>query len=422
MGNNSNNGRNNNNNKHLIYYDENIFLNSENYGYVKKFKDKISGGFFPVKDISTLKKLVEKLKSLEINGSIILVTSGQTAEKVIPICSSIVKSIIIFCFHVEKYLHLKRKYLKIKAVLNNFNDIFYYYNFPFLNDEDNLKGSKFINFEEYSNNYVNLHKKLSEFFNEKYADAEYFLSYKRKFTDFIKTSDIDDAAFTIKCVNNIKDGSVKEFIEAYTGETQLCYSLNKWMRNCDSYEYDKIKYFAGPFSYALHQYAYKKKGQGVYHTKTFYRKMTIKLSDYYMYKISIGELICYPSFTSTSEKDISKYNFPTNIAKNVNKLTPNDISIVLIIDYKCKNFLFFNNYPTPCVNASQYSVNSGEEEYIFPPFSFFKIEWIEERDGSPDNPHIIYMSTPKKKNLLEFGLKKNKTIHYDSSKNLLYYS
>ena len=37
MGNNSNNVRNNNNNKHLIYYDENIFLNSENYGYVKKF-------------------------------------------------------------------------------------------------------------------------------------------------------------------------------------------------------------------------------------------------------------------------------------------------------------------------------------------------------------------------------------------------
>ena len=45
--------------------------------------------------------------------------------------------------------------------------------------------------------------------------------------------------------------------------------------------------------------------------------------NYYLYKISIGELICYPAFTSTSEKDISKYDFPTSTAIDVNKINQN---------------------------------------------------------------------------------------------------
>ena len=146
--------------------------------------------------------------------------------------------------------------------------------------------------------------------------------------------------------------------------------------------------------------------------------MTIKLSDFLLYKIFIGELICYPAFTSTNEEDITKYNFPTGTAISVNQLTPNDISVVLHIKYSCKS----NNNPTPCINVDEHSVNKGEKEFIFPPFSFFKIENIVEKSGNPDDPHIIYMSVPNKKNLLEFGLKDNKTIYYNREQNEIYYS
>ena len=94
------------------------------------------------------------------------------------------------------------------------------------------------------------------------------------------------------------------------------------MRECDNTQYEKVKYFSGPFSYALYQYAYKDRNQGVYATKNFYRKMTIKLSDFPLYKIFIGELICYPAFASTSEEDMTKYDFPTSTAICVNDLTP----------------------------------------------------------------------------------------------------
>ena len=403
---------------HLIYYDENIDYGSENYGYVSSFKNKIKGAFFPVKNIDTLKKVVNKLSSLDIN-KFTLVTSGRAAEKVIPICSNIIDRVIIFCFYVDKYIPLKSKYSKIKSVLNDFSSIFdnLSSNNSVLKDSKIIQ-SKFITFDDYKNNYISFHKSLAYFFNTNYYQMEYSSSYRNNFINFINKSDVDDKNYAIKLINDVKTGSVKEFIEAYTGENVLCYRLNRWLRNCDSNEYEKVKYFAGPFSYALYRYAYNNKNQGIYKSKTFYRKMTIKLSDFLLYKIYTGELICYPAFTSTSEEDMTKYNFPTSTAISVNQLTPSDVSVVLIIKYNCSS----SSNATPCVNAVEFSVNAGEREFIFPPFSFFKIENVVEKSGIPDDPHMIYMSVPNKKSLLEFGLKNNKSIYYNNNGNELYYS
>jgi hypothetical protein len=405
-------------NTHLIYYDENIDYGSENYGYVSSFKNKIKGAFFPIKNIDTLKKVVNKLSSLDIN-KFTLVTSGRAAEKVIPICSNIIDRVIIFCFYVDKYIPLKSKYSKIKSVLNDFSSIFdnLSSNNSVLKDSKIIQ-SKFITFDDYKNNYISFHKSLAYFFNTNYYQMEYSSSYRNNFINFINKSDVDDKNYAIKLINDVKTGSVKEFIEAYTGENVLCYRLNRWLRNCDANEYEKVKYFAGPFSYALYRYAYNNKNQGIYKSKTFYRKMTIKLSDFLLYKIYTGELICYPAFTSTSEEDMTKYNFPTSTAISVNQLTPSDVSVVLIIKYNCSN----SSNATPCVNAVEFSVNAGEREFIFPPFSFFKIENVVEKSGIPDDPHMIYMSVPNKKSLLEFGLKNNKSIYYNNNGNELYYS
>ena len=404
---------------HLIYYDENIDFGSENYGYVCDFKNKIKGAFFPIKNIDTLNNLVNKLKSINYKNSLTLITSGRAAEKIMPICSSIVNNVIIFCFYVDKYLPLKSKYPKIKAVLNDFSEIFEKVNSnkSVLNDSS-IIGSKFITFKDYKDNYIKLHSGLSSFFNTSYKKMKYDSHHRNIFIEFIKNSDIDHKKDAIGFLERVKNGTVSEFIEAYTGENILCYRLNRWLRNCDSNEYEKVKYFAGPFSYALYQYAYTNKNQGVYESKNFFRKMTIKLSDFLLYKIFTGELICYPAFTSTSEEDISKYDFPTPTAINVNDLNPSDVSVVLMINYNCKN----SSNVTPCVNVVEYSVNSGEREFIFPPFSFFKIERVVENSGTPNDPHIIYMTVPNKKNLLEFGLKKNKDIYYNRDLNELYYS
>lgn len=76
---------------------------------------------------------------------------------------------------------------------------------------------------------------------------------------------------------------------------------------------------------------------------------------------------------------------------------------------------------TPAVCIDEYSNNKGEFEYVFPPFSFFKIVKVELFGGSPDNPHIIYLEACKKKGLVEKGLLEGNTIKYDSDTNTIYY-
>ena len=190
-------------NTHLIYYDENIDYGSENYGYVSSFKNKIKGAFFPIKNIDTLKKVVNKLSSLDIN-KFTLVTSGRAAEKVIPICSNIIDRVIIFCFYVDKYIPLKSKYSKIKSVLNDFSSIFdnLSSNNSVLKDSKIIQ-SKFITFDDFKNNYISFHKSLAYFFNTNYYQMEYSSSYRNKFIEFINNSDIDLKKEAINLINNV---------------------------------------------------------------------------------------------------------------------------------------------------------------------------------------------------------------------------
>ena len=206
----------------VIYYDENIEHDSENYGYVKILKNKILGAFFPVKDINTLKNVINRLSSMKVNNTFTLITSGRAAEKVIPICSSLINRVIIFCFYINKYLPLKSKYVKIKAILNDFESIFdnIISNNSVLNYQ--IIPCKFITFDDYKSNYISLHKKLSYFFNTSYNDVYYDSTYKNIFIEFIKNSEIDLKKDAIDLINGVTEGTVDQFIDAYTGENILC--------------------------------------------------------------------------------------------------------------------------------------------------------------------------------------------------------
>lgn len=220
-----------------------------------------------------------------------------------------------------------------------------------------------------------MHKKLSESFNENYLDLNNKEEYKKNFLEFINSENISNKNEIIEWANKINSGTIQEFIQVYTEETPLCYSLNKYLRNCKIDEYDKIKYFEGPFSYALYKYANNDPKMKVNFSKVFYRKMIINQDDYELYKSHIVKIICYPSFTSTNEMDISKKNFSTSTAIHINNLKDDDIYVVLFINCKCNNSLI----PTPFVNISYDSVNFEEKEFMFPPFSFFKIGKIENK-------------------------------------------
>ena len=92
-----------------------------------------------------------------------------------------------------------------------------------------------------------------------------------------------------------------------------------------------------------------------------------------LYKQSIGRVICYPSFTSTS--------------KGKNNFTPfqydsNTEMVLLIIE---------TNNAKSAISISEFSDIPVEEEYLFVPFSFFKITKVELKKGNNSDPHIIHL-------------------------------
>ena len=328
---------------------------------------------------------------------------------------------VYFTFFYKTKIINKRELLKMK-IKNLFKKEITSKSIPSIHFfKNNSLGFSFINFlsfETYKNGFIFLHQKLSEFFDENYSSLNYKYEYKQNFLNFINSININEKSSIIEWASRINRGTLQEFLQVYTGETPLCYLLNKWLRIFDLELFEQIKYFAGPFSYSLYKYAHDNSKMRINFSKRFYRKMVLKSYDYSHYKDNIGQLICYPAFTSVSERDLAKYSSPNETCIKINNLTSDDINVILYIDYKCNN----TSYPTPCIDISYETSNYGEKEYIFPPFSFFRIEKVENRSGTSKDPHIIYMTVPNKRILIEFAIKNNKTIYYDEKLNELYAS
>ena len=91
------------------------------------------------------------------------------------------------------------------------------------------------------------------------------------------------------------------------------------------------------------------------------------------YEESVGKVICYPSFTSTS---LGKDKYTPH------KYNMDDELVLLIIK---------QNKTKSVVSISEFSPYPNEEEYLFLPFSFFKIKKVEIQNGNTDNPHKIHL-------------------------------
>ena len=86
----------------------------------------------------------------------------------------------------------------------------------------------------------------------------------------------------------------------------------------------------------------------------------------------MGKVICYPAFTSTSLN---------------NKFKPkkwNDIHELVCLEIE-------QNNTKSVVSISKDSKFKKEEEYLFLPFSFFKIVNVKKGKGDVNEPHIIYL-------------------------------
>jgi hypothetical protein len=388
----------------LIYYDENLRdKGNENSDNCTFFQMHLTGTFYGCHNFELFQLVCEQIKKR--NKQFILLSSGSAAEKIFDYCSDIkqIREYYIFCFKKEKYEPLLQKYKKLKGVYNLFDDLldrlFHIEKIPI----ENMKSSNLIFFEDYNETYIKLHYKiiqryqLFKLFKENNYNQEKFIQMiakekpnfleiaeelfpdKKEIIEFFKEK-IDEKESEIEPYFNCIE-EPKTFIRNYTLESFYYFYLNKFLRQGDYDAFIKLSTHISKFVYFLLQH--RKKDTNIDDKSDLYRTMTLFKEDINLYESSVGRVFCYPSFTSTS---LIRGQFTPTGDKSGKE--------VVILEIK-------QNGAKNAISVEEYSKYKGEKEYIFPPFSFFKISGFKRNEGTPKNPHIIQLLSIKMDKPLE---------------------
>ena len=264
---------------------------------------------------------------------------------------------------------------------------------------DNIQSSNLISFEDYSRIYIKLHYEFIRKYSlykilksKNLSESEFLIFIAKKYPQFLNsakqlfpniTESIDyftqktnksqkELSDIFQSDNNILDNNIKKYVENYTLESFYYKNLNKFLREGNFDDFRKLSSHVAKFIFKL--YDYREKHISNHKNTNLYRRMYLKNSDVKEYEMFVNKVICYPSFTSSS---INKNGFfPT-------RYNSDDELVLLIIE---------QNNTKSTVLISQFSNYPGEEEYLFLPFSFFKITRVELKKGSDNDPHIIYLT------------------------------
>jgi len=383
-------------NLNILYYDENLKddYNNENCAF---FEMNIKGTFYGCHYFELFKIVCEKITKSK--KEFILITSGSLAKKIFDYCSDIdqIREYFIYCFNQEKYIPLMKEYSKLKGVYNDFHKLKEkLYDIKQMKI-GNISSSNLIYFEDYIRIYIKLHYEFirkyklykslkskncneSQFFalvekvNPYYLDlAKQIFPNKEETIKFFRenTKESEETLNKIFQVDdNVLSDNIKIYIKNYTNESFYYLYLNKFLREGNFDAFRKLSSHLAKFIYKL--YDYREKNICYQKQSNLYRKMYLDPKDIKLYKESTGKVICYPAFTSTS----------LNHEYHPQKYNENHELVLLEIE---QNNTKFN------VSISKDSVYETEEEYLFLPFSFFKIKYVELKEGNDTNPHLIHL-------------------------------
>ena len=394
----------------LIFFYEN--MTEENRNLYNRLKLIVEGAFFGVQDKDILKDLLSKIK--KVDSSFILISTGSSFQKISNICIRFlsIKYILIYCFNVNKYKNLYRNINRVNLISSSICDInkFLELKSKKENYEKNIK--YFINynplfsFYEYKNYYYIYHKMLSFFFKEDFSNLEYREDYMKKMLNFIekntnynkyKKGELTNIIVRLKNSHNF----LKDSLKFYTSENDFVYFFNRIMRNIDK-SLTRLSFLIGPMYYSMVRYLEKENPSlKLNKSVTLYRNITINRFDLNIYYMSLGDIICFPSFTSTSIKE----GFSTTpTAKNVNQIDKED-EVQLLIKLHYDHNPYYSNQGM--FLNKDFSVNSHEQEILLFPFTFIKANTLE---PAGYKKFILDCNIINKDCILEFGLKEDKNI------------
>ena len=384
-------------NLNILYYDEHLRDIEENSDNCSFFEMNTNGTFYGCHYFELFKIVCDKL--IKSKKEFILLTSGSSAKKIYDYCSNIksIREYYIYCYLREKYIPLMDEYSKLKGVYNNFDELKEkLYTIKEIKMVQ-INSFNLIFFEDYSRIYIKLHYEFIRKYSlykllksENCNESQFLILVKEKYPRFFeiakqlfpdKNETIDyfiqntnESKETIEdifdCDDNILDDNIDGYIHNYTKESFYYKYLNKFLREGNFDAFRTLLSHIAKFIFKLYDFReksyYKRRSN-------LYRKMYLTPNEIKLYEESIGKVICYPSFTSTS---IGVNNFSPF------KYDPNTELVLLIIE---------QNNTKSVISISELTDYPGEEEYLFVPFSFFKITKVKLNRGSDRDPHVIHL-------------------------------
>ena len=427
-------------NINLIHFDLNM-TNGENYRYFNNFKVDVVGGFHAMDDINILKKLLAKIEKKDI--PFLVVSSGSSGKDIIPICKkySFIKEVIIFCMNYEYNKHYIDEYpIYVKKVVTSIGELYNYlkefsgkivcqkcnpeapYQFKDyeIQMDNQIQECPVITAEEYDKCYFLVHKAYSYFFGDFESKYHSFgeenfniigklLTYLYERGYFEKSDDRPHLSDIFKELRDTKVSKifVEKSLRKYTGESVFCYLFNRMMRNIET-GIIYLSYYMGPFLFEINKYVKNREECAFSKSMTLYRKFNCSETEFYLYKLNLNHVICFPALTSTSSTDI---NFePTELAASVNKTGNDSVKVKLILKYNHEND---NISPGIIIENKKaednktISPNSGENEVLLFPFTFAKILNINSEIKYGEEIKIVNLELINRKSYLELTLRDN---------------
>jgi hypothetical protein len=272
---------------------------------------------------------------------------------------------------------------------------------------------------EYDKCYFLIHRAYAHFFKDmkdkkllpvfedsRFAKIKEFIE-NSKFIEKKEKKDLIKKFGDLKNVNNFTELAIR----TYTGESTFCYIFNRTMRNFEK-GLISLAFYMGPFLYGVNKYVYENPEKFAFRKNmTLYRNIQCSILDFYLYKINLKHIICFPSITSTSTER-GKFN-PTGTAKKVNKndgISPEEIQkVTMIFNYKHEAG---NISPGIIVKDNKgkdgeyLSKHKSENEVILFPFTFVRITEIKEIEKEK-NQYEMYLDIINRKSYIEYTLRDN---------------
>ena len=386
-------------NFNIIYYDENLKKTGENNNYCAYFKNQLEGVFYGINDYNLFTYICHKVQ--QNTRSFILISSGSSAKKLYDYCKqkkiNKIYMYLILCSNKEKYIHLYNAYPKLKGIYTSFDNL---KQFLFSNNNNNMiiknlpfKSSNLIYLDDYNSTYIKLHFEIVR----KYSLYKLLKSYnfnESKFLEVVKNkpdyyvnianelvNNDDEAMVTLFKRNTDRteaelrkifnhNHTVNNYISNYTIESFYYKYMNKFLRKGDFDSFRLLSNHIAKFIYHLYEY---RKTNFQTSNNTLYRTMYISQAEWNKYKNSIGQVICFPSFTSTSLND---QWMPFQDKANT-------FLVKLIIQ---------QNNSKSIIDISNLSQHPTEREFLCLPFTFFKITNVECKTVNNVHLDIIYLT------------------------------